>query len=582
MNQRLVHRFIPFLRPYRGYLILALGATLLIPLLNAAKVWLLKLLIDEVLRRGQVRFLPWICAAYLGITLGKALASFVDDDVGGWVGSQVVRDLRSDLFDHLQGLSLHFYHRYRLGDLLTRLTGDIAAIEDLLVSLATDAVAQVLTVALFVGLLFYLDPSLALVALLVVPALAHASVAYARRSRAAQKELRDATSALTSTAEESLSAIALIKAFAREPFELGRFDECADRSRRGRRRSIRLRASFNPLFDLLATIGTILVVWFGAHAVLTGQLSIGGLVVFLGYLGSLYTPIQGLSRLGGVVQRALVGAERVGEILDADPVLQERRGKVALESARGLVRFEDVSFGYTPSQPVLRGFNLTINPGEVVALVGASGAGKTTVVSLLLAYYDCDSGSVSIDGQDLRSVDPRAVRRNVAAVLQEPMLFPTSIRDNIRYGRLDATDADVEEAARAAGAEEFIRRLPEGLDTLAGPRGGRLSGGQRQRVAIARALVKRAPIVVLDEATSALDGQTEARVLEALRHHLAGRAVLLVAHRQSTIKMADRIVVLQDGRVADTGSYAEISQRPGPFQDLYGVNGRAADPVVAG
>ncbi|MGH2459975.1 MAG: ABC transporter ATP-binding protein [Chloroflexota bacterium] len=565
----LYRRFLPFLQPYGGRLALAFVATLARPVLNTAKVWLLKVLIDQVVPRHQVDVLLWVCAAYLGITLAKGLTSYADDYLGGWVGAHVVRDLRLALYDHLQGLSLRFYHDQRLGDLLTRLTGDIGAIEDLLVSGLADVVAQALTVLLFVAMLFHLDPTLALVALLVTPALALASIDNARRSRSAQQARREWASALTSAAEEGLSAIARVKAFAREPFERERFDRATTGSRDARLWSVRLRALFTPVVDAVATVGTVLVVWFGVQAVLAGSLSLGGLVVFLGYLGALYAPIQGLSRLTGVVQRARVGAERVAEIFDADPDLRERRGAMAFSPRRGLVEFQDVRFGYLPERPVLRGFDLTIHPGETVALIGASGAGKTTVASLLLGYYDPEGGAVRIDGQDLRAVDPRSVRRQIAAVLQEPMLFQASARENIRYGRLDATDAEVEAAARAADADDFLRRLPAGYDTPVGPRGSRLSGGQRQRLALARALLKDTPVVVLDEATSALDALTEARVIQALRSRLADRSVLVIAHRLSTIRQADRLAVLEDGRVAEIGTHAELLVRDGLYRKLY-------------
>jgi subfamily B ATP-binding cassette protein MsbA len=332
---------------------------------------------------------------------------------------------------------------------------------------------------------------------------------------------------------------------------------------------MRVRALFTPAIDILATVGLVLVVWFGALAVWSGSLSAGGLVAFLSYLGALYAPIQTLSRLSGVVQRAQVGAERVVEVFDADPSLVERRTARALPAVRGLLEFRDVCFGYDPHAPVLRGLDLTIAPGETVALVGASGAGKTTLVSLLLNYYDADDGLIAIDGQDVRQFTPPSVRQQIAAVLQEPMLFQASVRENLRYGRLNASDAEIEDAARIAQADQFIRQLPDGYDTQIGPRGARLSGGQRQRIAIARALVKNAPVMVLDEATSALDPSTEAQVLHGLRTRLRDSAVLIVAHRISTVRHADRIAVLQDGRVAECGTHEALLAASGLYHRFY-------------
>ena len=577
----LYRRFIPLLLPYRGRLVMTLAATLARPALNAAKVWLLKVVIDDVIRGHQPSLLLLVCAAYLSIALAKGLVAFGDDYLGGWVGANVVRDLRGALYGHLQGLSLRFYHGHRLGDLLSRLTGDIGAIEELLVSGITDSLAHVLTILFFLAMLWYLDSSLALVALAVIPLLALATVSYARRTRSIQQAIREKGGVLTSMAEEGLSAIAVVKAFAREPYEQERFRQASTESLENRLRAVRARTVFTPLIELLATIGTVLVVWLGAQAVLSGQLTLGGLVVFLGYLGSLYTPIQGLSLLGGTVQRALAGAQRVAEVLDVEPSARERRAPSFLPPVRGLVEFRDVRFEYSAGRLVLRDFNLTIRQGETVALVGASGAGKTTVVSLLLAYYDPDAGAISIDGHDFRDFDPPSIRRRIAAVLQEPMLFQTSVRENIRYGRLEATDAEIEAAAVAAGADEFIREMPQRYETPVGPRGARLSGGQRQRLAIARAFLADAAILLLDEATSALDPPTESAVLASLRARKPACTTLLVTHRLSTARRADRIALLAGGRVAELGTHEELLAARGLYYQFYAEQTGAEPELIS-
>lgn len=550
-------RFAPLLRPYRDRLAMLAVASISGPLLLAARIWLLKVLIDDVLRSHRPVLLPAVVGAFVAIALLRSWIESWKTTASGTVGTQVVRDLRARCYAALQEHSLSYFHEQRLGDLLTRLSVDIAAIEDLLVTGLTAIMSYCATLVIFLALLVVLNPGLVLVAASVVPVLAVITVLDARRGRRAQRDVRERTSELTSTAEEGLSAIALVKAFARAAHEQRRFDDASRRSAGARLQMVRVRAMFPPLSELVAGLGTAVVVWIGARQVLAGHLSLGSLVVFISYLASLYTPIQGLGRVASSLQRAMVGADRVMEIFDAPARLRERGG-ARLPLVTGRVDFTHVTFGYVRECSVLNDVTFTISPGEVVALIGPSGAGKTTVVSLLLSYYNPDRGIVSLDRRPLREFDSASCRGQVAAVLQEPMLFNASVRDNIRYGRLDATDAEIDAAASIAQADKFIRELPDGYDTVVGSRGSRLSGGQRQRLAIARALVKAAPVLVLDEATSALDPATEARVLAGLRAACADTAVLLVAHRYSTVSVADRVLMLDAGRVVAHGTQADL------------------------
>jgi ATP-binding cassette subfamily B protein len=554
---RVYRRFAALLRPYRGRLALVLAASAAAPVLIAVRIWLLKVLIDNVLGAHHPQLLPAVATGFVGIAVVSAAISSWKTGTSGWVGAHLVAELRVRCFGALQDCSLRYFHGQRLGDLLTRLSVDIAAIEDLLVTGLTAIVSSSVMLLLFLLVLIALNSGLLLLAAGIVPVLAVTTVLEARRGRRAQQDVRERSSELTSAAEESLSAIALVKAFARGGHELGRFAAAARRSAAARLGLVRVQATFPPLAELTAGIGTAVVAWAGASQVLAGRLSLGSLVVFLSYLASLYTPIQGLSRVAGSLQRAMVGAERVADILDVPGGLKDRDGP-RLPPVAGRLAFRHVTFAYGPGRPALRDVSFTVSPGEIVALVGPSGAGKTTVVSLLLSYYDPGQGTVSLDRRPLRDYGAASCRRQVAAVLQEPMLFDTTIAENIRYGRLDATDAEVAAAAAIARADEFIGDLPDRYETVVGPRGARLSGGQRQRLAIARAVIRAAPVLVLDEATSALDPGTEADVLRGLRAACAGAAVLLVAHRHSTVSVADRVLVLEGGRLVAEGSPAQL------------------------
>lgn len=567
-------RFLSLLKPYRGRLLVTFLATLIRPLLNAAKIYLLKLIIDNLAQSPTSQLALTICAAYLAIALIKGVANFTDQYFGSFVGGRMVIDLRHQLYDRFLRLSLRYHGEHRVGESISRLMSDVGAVEDLLVSGLTDGLTQALTVLVFAGMLFYLDPRLALVSLLILPFLFASLVIYARKSRAASREVRIRLAELTSTAEEGFSAIGLVKTFMRMEHEETRLRERGIAHWKARLRAAWLRGFFVPVSDVVATVGTILVVYFGAQALATGTLTIGGLVIFLAYLGQLYTPLLGLSRLGNTMQGGFAAAERITETLDLPESADEPRAATLPWSALlpeqitdvPALIFDHVSFAYKPEQPVLDDFSLTIPSGAIVALVGASGAGKSTAVALLQRLYDPDAGRILFFGHDLREFDTNALRTLLAVVPQDVSLLMGSVRDNIMYGRLDAGEEIIAQAARQAGINEM--KLSDGLDTRIGARGTRLSGGQRQRVAIARALVREAPLLVMDEATSALDALAEERLrntLEALRKR---HTILLIAHRLSTVHTADIIAVVDEGRVVEVGNHTSLLARGGAYAAL--------------
>jgi len=567
-------RFLSLLKPYRGRLLVTFLATLVRPLLNAAKIYLLKLIVDNLAQSPTSQLALMICGAYLIIALIKGIANFVDQYYGAFVGGRMVIDLRQHLYDRFLRLSLRYHGEHRVGESISRLMSDVGAVEDLLVSGLTDGLTQALTVLVFTGMLFYLDPHLALISLLILPFLFASLVAYARKSRVASREVRTRLAELTSTAEEGFASIALVKSFMRMEHEESRLRERGMQHWKVRLRVAWLRGLFVPISDVVATVGTVLVVYFGAQALATGTLTIGGLVIFLAYLGQLYTPLLGLSRLGNTMQGGFAAAERVAETLDLPESADEPRaatlpwsvlppGQAAHVPA---LSFEHVSFAYKSGQPVLRDFSLTVPPGAIVALVGASGAGKSTAVALLQRLYDPDNGRILLFGHDLREFDTGALRKWLAVVPQDVSLLMGSVQDNIVYGRLDAAEEVIARAAWQAGIGEM--KLPEGLDTRIGARGARLSGGQRQRVAIARALVREAPLLIMDEATSALDALAEERLRTTLEMLRKRHTIMLIAHRLSTVRSADIIAVVDEGRVVEVGSHTSLLAREGAYAAL--------------
>jgi ATP-binding cassette subfamily B protein len=556
--RELVRRFWPFARPYR----LAIGAGIvlvaLLPAVQAAEIWMFKVVVDEVVVPADLGALPWIAAVVLGLTLAGAALSFGEDYAWTWAGERFLLDLRATFFAHLQRLSFDTLDRRRLGDLIARLGGDIQAIESFVLGGLGEAISAVARIAFFAGALFLLDWQLALYALVLAPPFYLAARHFARLARHAAREKRRRSGALSAVAEESLANTALVQSMGRAEDErlrlLGEGEGVVD----AELASARVSGVFSGLVALVEVAGVLAVVTFGTWAVQDGRLTVGGLLAFLAYLTQLLRPVGDLSQLAASLLAASAGGERVVELLDRRPVVRERPGAVTLERVHGAVELDGVTFAYPDaSRPILRDVSLQLSPGEVVALTGPSGCGKSTLARLLLRFADPQAGHVCLDGYDLRALALESVRENVAALLQETLLFDSSVRDNIAFARPAASRAQVESAARAAGAHEFVLELAEGYDTRVGQRGRILSGGQRRRVEIARTLLRDAPVVVLDEPTAGLDADAAERLVEPLRALLSGRSALLISHDERLLRHADRVIRLVDGRIEEAGERSE-------------------------
>ncbi len=575
---RVLSRLVPYLRPrWLGLALAALG-TVGSTLIDLAKPWPLKLVFDTLLGGRPAPFGVQLDTTWFLAVVGLLIVviALLDGLFSYWrvyslkrAGQEVAFDLRAALFAHIQALSLGVHQRQRTGDTITRVTEDINVIEQFLTdSLLTIIASSLLIVGMFVVMLT-MDRVLGLTALTLAPAFLLLIHRFTNRIKLLSRSQRREDGALASVAQETISAIHVVKAFAAEDRESERFRLFGQRSLAAKLRLAHLEAQFGWTADVIAAVGTAAVVVIGAERALSGAITPGDLVIFTAYLRRLYSPLKDVLREINKTQKALARAERVVAVLDTDPGVKDEPGARPAPRLRGAIELRTVSFGYQPDQPVLQDVSLRIEPGQTVAIVGATGAGKSSLAALVPRFYDVNAGSVAIDGTDVRRYTLRSLRAQIALVLQESVLFHASVFDNIAYGNPSASNAQVRAAARDAHAEEFILTLPNGFDTVLGERGATLSGGQRQRIAVARALVRDAPIVILDEPTTGLDSQTEGLLLDALGRLSAGRTTILIAHQLSTVQNADVIVVLDHGRVVECGRHAALLARGGRYTELF-------------
>jgi len=561
-------RLIAVSRPYAGRIALAMFASLGVAGADVVSARLIQPLVDHILAARNLALVPWVPAIIISLTLFKAVSRYIQEYHIKTAGQLVVQDIRNDLFTHSITLSMGFFNRTSAGAMMSRVLNDVSVMQRSTADVLVDAVRESFTLVGLTGLVFYTDWRLAAVAFLVLPVAVIPSVNIGQRIKEYTRRSQRSMGNLTGILQESYSGVKVVKAFGTEKEENRRFRKENRAFYKLMRKALRYDAATTPIIELLASLGIAAVFWFGLHRVLSGGMSQGELLSFITAMLMMYSPVKKLTKMSNTFQRSIGAAERVFEIMDEVPDITDIEAPVELETVRGVVEFDGVSFSYG-EEPVLRDFNLKVRAGEVIALVGPSGAGKTTVAALLMRFFDPEHGTLRIDGHDLRRISLASLKKNLALVDQEAFLFNHSVRDNIRYGRLDADDASVEEAARQAFADEFIRQMPAGYDTQIGDRGLRLSGGQRQRLCIARAILRDAPILILDEATSALDSASEAKVQEALANLMRNRTTFVIAHRLSTVMHADRIVVMEGGRITDIGNHQELLSREGLYQKLY-------------
>ena len=567
-------RLLAYIKPYKKRLaaavvciIMAAGANLYLP-------WIIKDMIDDVLMSKDMLMLNLIAAGILVVMFTRGVFYYGQSYLVSYVGQRVIIDVRSVLFRKFQKMPLSYYDKQQTGTVMSYITNDVSAMQSAIVDNLIELVTEGSILIGSLAMMIYLDWKLSLLTLMTIPLVGFAMKIFGRKLKRSSTVIQERAAEITSLLQESISAIRVVKSFVRETYEIRRFEEQNWKNFQAAMKNVKLTSLLTPTVEFLAAIAVTFIVWFGGYEVVNEVITAGELVAFLTYAVNLANPVKRLSRVYAAIQRAMAAADRVFAVMDLEEKITDVPGAKPLPPIKGQVEFKDITFSYKEGQPALQHISLKAEPGQMIALVGPSGSGKSTIANLIPRFYDVDSGTISIDGHDIRQVTADSLREQIGLVPQETMLFSTTVMENIRYGRLDATDEEVVEAARAANAEEFIKDLPEGYDTKLGERGLNLSGGQRQRLAIARAILKNPRVLILDEATSALDTESEKIVQDALDKLMVGRTSFVIAHRLSTIFNADQIFVVENGHLREHGTHEELLAAGGLYSNLYNIQFR--------